>query len=78
MVVKLIVFESRGEYRCVIVFDEIPEAVVNKRIVYQDEAEGENLAETRGATEEMRKKAKEWAREQGIDFVYNLDFGRFN
>lgn len=71
------IFKMGGQYRAVV--EEDPEPTANKRIIYQDSGEGENLAKSRGLIRQMKEKAKKWVREQvdengdPIPFVHNLD-----
>lgn len=80
----LSIFKIGDEYRAVIKIEENaePKANANGRVVYQD---GEEVEEDpmesksliRDPIRQMKEKAKEWAREQGIPFVHNIDINPY-
>jgi len=71
--VRLSIVKTGLEYRAVIQIGENP-YLDNKKVVYQSGKEIENsLVDVRKICEKLKEKAKEWAREQKIPYVVNID-----
>jgi len=76
------IFKMGEEYRALIKIGENAEPASNGRVIYQD---GEEVEEDprglkvliRDSVGQMKKKARKWAREQGIPFVHNIDFNPY-
>jgi len=76
--------EGKKEYRAVIQVGENPEPASVGTIVYQDEMEvdSKDTEDMRKATRQLKKKAKNWEREQVDEngdpiFVHNIDINPY-
>ena len=72
--------ESEGEkvYRAVMQVGENPQPVSMGKIVYQDGEEVDSFKDTNDAIRRLKEKAENWAREQGIPFVHNIDINPYD
>lgn len=78
MKVILTIVQVQDEYRAVVGIGAIPKIISDKKIIYQDIQDAENTAQARNVIEEMKEKAKAWARTtwaqtKEIPFIVNLD-----
>jgi hypothetical protein len=72
--VLLGIIKTGNGYRAVMQIGENP-YLPNEKIVYLSGREiTNNLADAREIRRELKEKAKKWAREQGIQYVINIDF----
>jgi len=82
--VVLNIFKVGDEYRAVIQVGNHAEPVSLGTIIYQDGMEIDNASGAQGgrdkneAIRQLKDRAKNWAREQGIPFVHNLDFNPYD
>jgi len=75
--VRLSIVKTGLEYRAVIQIGENL-CLDNKRVIYQSSREIENrLVDVRAICEKLKEEAKEWAREQKIPYVVNIDLDSY-
>jgi hypothetical protein len=78
--VVLNIFKTEeGEYHMVLQAGENPEPKSLGTIVYRDEMEvdSKDTEDIRKATRQLKEKVKNWACEQGIKFIENLDINPY-
>lgn len=74
--VRIAIVETHNQLRAIIQIGYNLQPPPGKRIIFQrieEIKDGENLAKVKKATAKLKERAKQWARENKIPYITNLD-----